>query len=56
MLCNSDSWDSASCRSEPRSRPLAMEAFYFLYGFCLCSLNGVEGVFSEDVCLKLELL
>ena len=31
MFCNSDSWDSASCRSEPRSRPLAMEAFYFLY-------------------------
>jgi transposase len=31
MFCNSDSWDSASCRSEPRSRPLAMEAVYFLY-------------------------
>ena len=31
MFCNSDSWDSANCRSEPRSRPLAMEAVYFLY-------------------------
>src|SRR5215213_11327114 len=31
MFCNSDSCDSAICRPEPRSRPLVMEAFYFLY-------------------------
>jgi hypothetical protein len=32
MFCNSDSWDSAICRSpEPCSRPLVMEAFYLLY-------------------------
>src|SRR5215203_549186 len=32
MFCTSDSCDSAICRSpEPRSRPLVMEAFYFLY-------------------------
>src|ERR687898_227625 len=33
MFCNSDSWDSAiSLSPEPCSRPLVMEAFYFLYG------------------------
>src|SRR5215218_2137881 len=38
MFCNSDSWDSAICRSpEPRSRPLVMEAFYFLYSPSLYS-------------------
>ena len=31
MFCNSDSWDSAIGLSEPRSRPLVMEAFYLLY-------------------------
>src|SRR5215204_3849411 len=31
MFCNSDSWDSAICRSpEPVPPPLVMEAFYFL--------------------------
>jgi hypothetical protein len=43
MFCNSDSWDSAIwLSSEPRSRPLVMEAFYFLYGpFPL--FTGVRG-------------
>jgi hypothetical protein len=31
MFCNSDSCDSAICRPEPRSRPLVIETFYFLY-------------------------
>ncbi len=31
MFCNSDSWDSTICQAEPCSRPLVMEAFYFLY-------------------------
>jgi hypothetical protein len=32
MFCSSESCDSAIClTSEPRSRPLVMEAFYFLY-------------------------
>ena len=32
MFCSSDSCDSAKyLSSEPRSRPLVMEAFYFLY-------------------------
>jgi Phosphatidylethanolamine-binding protein len=43
MFCNSDSWDSAICLSpEPCSRPLVMEAFYFLYSpFPL--FTGVRG-------------
>jgi hypothetical protein len=43
MFCNSDSWDSAICRSpEPRSRPLVMEVFYFSYSpFPL--FTGVRG-------------
>jgi hypothetical protein len=43
MFCNSESWDSAIClSSEPPSRPLVMEAFYFLYSpFPL--FNGVRG-------------
>src|SRR5215203_3899727 len=33
MFCNSDSWDSAICRSpEPCSRLLVTETFYFQYG------------------------
>src|ERR671912_132642 len=43
MFCNSDSWDSAICLSpEPCSRPLVMEAFYFLYG-PLSLFTGVRG-------------
>ena len=39
MFCSSDSWDSAIGRSsEPRSPPLAMESFYFLYSPCLLLL------------------
>jgi hypothetical protein len=43
MFCNSDSCDSAMClSSEPRSRPLVMEAFYCLYSpFPL--FTGVRG-------------
>jgi hypothetical protein len=42
MFCNSESWDSAICRAEPCSRPLVIEAFYFLYSpFPL--FNGVRG-------------
>jgi hypothetical protein len=42
MFCNSESWNSAICRPEPCSRPLVMEAFYFLYSpFPL--FTGVRG-------------
>src|SRR5829696_1090637 len=48
MFCNSDSWDSAICRSPaPCSRPLVMEAFYFLYSPSLYSPECVEGIYSE---------
>src|SRR5829696_1253389 len=48
MFCNSDSWDSAICRSpEPCSRPLVMEAFYFLYSPFPYSPECVEVEFSE---------
>src|SRR5215212_2471144 len=43
MFCNSDSWDSAICRSpEPCSPLLVMEAFYFLYS-PLPLFTGVRG-------------
>src|SRR5215212_4215660 len=43
MFCNSDSWDSAICRSpEPCSRLLVMEAFYFLYSL-FPLFTGVRG-------------
>src|SRR5829696_8889897 len=43
MFCNSDSWDSAICRSpEPCSLLLVMEAFYFLYS-PLPLFTGVRG-------------
>jgi hypothetical protein len=43
MFCNSDGYDSAIWRSpEPRSRPLVIEASYFLYSpFPL--FTGVRG-------------
>src|SRR5215207_5242649 len=46
MFCNSDSCDSAICRSpEPCSRPLVMEVFYFSYSpFPL--FTGVRGRIS----------
>ena len=42
MFCSSDNWDSAICRPESCSRPVDMEAFYFLYSpFPL--FKGVRG-------------
>src|SRR5918999_2734060 len=68
MFCNSDSWDSAICGSpEPCSRPLVMEAFYFLYSpFPLFTGERGSGIlrswprmfscarYTVDICLELD--
>ena len=42
MFCSSDSCDSAMYLLKPRSRPVAMELFYFVYSLILL-LTRVRG-------------
>jgi hypothetical protein len=56
MFCNSESCDSAIWRSEPCSRPLVMEAFYFLYSpfplFTGVRGKGIVGSWVAGSCIS----